>query len=73
MTCFGHECANDKEARAHGSFIAHRIGTQQILLPTSMGPLFSGAFAHVPTDAALLERLKSRGCSSEDEKGQNKD
>jgi len=25
----GHECANDAEARAHGSFIAHRIGTEK--------------------------------------------
>lgn len=25
----GHECANDDEAKAHGSFIAHRIGTEK--------------------------------------------
>jgi hypothetical protein len=25
----GHECVNDKEARDHGSFIAHRIGTEK--------------------------------------------
>ena len=25
----GHECANDKEARDHGSFIAHRTGTEK--------------------------------------------
>lgn len=25
----GHECANDKEAKDHGSFIAHRIGTEK--------------------------------------------
>jgi hypothetical protein len=25
----GHECANDNEAREHGSFIAHRIGTER--------------------------------------------
>jgi len=25
----GHECANDNEARDHGSFIAHRIGTER--------------------------------------------
>jgi hypothetical protein len=25
----GHECANDKEAEDHGSFIAHRIGTEK--------------------------------------------
>ncbi len=25
----GHECANDVEARDHGSFIAHRIGTEK--------------------------------------------
>jgi hypothetical protein len=25
----GHECANDKEAREHGSFIAHRIATER--------------------------------------------
>jgi hypothetical protein len=25
----GHECANDKEAQDHGSFIAHRIGTEK--------------------------------------------
>jgi hypothetical protein len=25
----GHECANDQEARDHGSFIAHRIGTEK--------------------------------------------
>ena len=25
----GHECANDNEARDHGSFIAHRIGTEK--------------------------------------------
>jgi hypothetical protein len=24
----GHECANDEEAKDHGSFIAHRIGTE---------------------------------------------
>jgi hypothetical protein len=24
----GHECADDKEAKDHGSFIAHRIGTE---------------------------------------------
>ena len=23
----GHECANEEEAREHGRFIAHRIGT----------------------------------------------
>jgi hypothetical protein len=26
---FGHECTNDKEAKAHASFIAHRIGTEK--------------------------------------------
>jgi hypothetical protein len=25
----GHECMNDEEARDHGSFIAHRIGTEK--------------------------------------------
>jgi hypothetical protein len=25
----GHECADDREARDHGSFIAHRIGTEK--------------------------------------------
>lgn len=25
----GHECGNDTEARDHGSFIAHRIGTEK--------------------------------------------
>ena len=25
----GHECANDDEAREHGNFIAHRIGTEK--------------------------------------------
>jgi hypothetical protein len=25
----GHECANDTEAKDHGSFIAHRIGTEK--------------------------------------------
>jgi hypothetical protein len=25
----GHECANDGEAREHGNFIAHRIGTEK--------------------------------------------
>jgi hypothetical protein len=25
----GHECANDKEAKDHGNFIAHRIGTEK--------------------------------------------
>jgi hypothetical protein len=25
----GHECANDREAKDHGSFIAHRIGTEK--------------------------------------------
>ena len=25
----GHECANDGEAIGHGSFIAHRIGTEK--------------------------------------------
>lgn len=25
----GHECSNDDEAREHGSFIAHRIGTER--------------------------------------------
>lgn len=25
----GHECENDEEARDHGSFIAHRIGTEK--------------------------------------------
>jgi hypothetical protein len=25
----GHDCANDKEAKDHGSFIAHRIGTEK--------------------------------------------
>jgi hypothetical protein len=25
----GHECADDDEAREHGSFIAHRIGTEK--------------------------------------------
>lgn len=25
----GHDCADDKEARDHGSFIAHRIGTEK--------------------------------------------
>jgi hypothetical protein len=25
----GQECANDKEAMDHGSFIAHRIGTEK--------------------------------------------
>jgi hypothetical protein len=25
----GHECANDEEAKDHGSFIAHRIGTEE--------------------------------------------
>jgi hypothetical protein len=25
----GHECMNDDEARDHGSFIAHRIGTEK--------------------------------------------
>ncbi|MGX1104620.1 MULTISPECIES: DUF6894 family protein [Bradyrhizobium] len=25
----GHDCADDKDARDHGSFIAHRIGTER--------------------------------------------
>jgi hypothetical protein len=25
----GHDCANDREAEDHGSFIAHRIGTEK--------------------------------------------
>jgi hypothetical protein len=25
----GHDCANDDEARQHGDFIAHRIGTEK--------------------------------------------
>jgi hypothetical protein len=25
----GHECSHDDEARAHGDFIAHRIGTEK--------------------------------------------
>jgi hypothetical protein len=25
----GHECANDKEAKDHGNFIAYRIGTEK--------------------------------------------
>jgi hypothetical protein len=25
----GHECSNNKEAEDHGSFIAHRIGTEK--------------------------------------------
>ena len=25
----GHECANNNEAKEHGSFIAHRIGTEK--------------------------------------------
>jgi hypothetical protein len=25
----GHECANDEEAKDHGSFFAHRIGTEK--------------------------------------------
>jgi hypothetical protein len=25
----GHECKNDDEAKEHGSFIAHRIGTEK--------------------------------------------
>jgi hypothetical protein len=25
----GHECTNDDEAKEHGSFIAHRIGTEK--------------------------------------------
>jgi hypothetical protein len=25
----GHECANDDQAKEHGSFIAHRIGTEK--------------------------------------------
>lgn len=25
----GHECADDEEAKDHGSFIAHRIGTEK--------------------------------------------
>jgi hypothetical protein len=25
----GHECGDDREARDHGSFIAHRIGTEK--------------------------------------------
>jgi len=25
----GHDCADDKEAREHASFIAHRIGTEK--------------------------------------------
>jgi hypothetical protein len=25
----GHQCANDDEAKEHGSFIAHRIGTEK--------------------------------------------
>ena len=25
----GHECSNDDEAREHGSFIAHRVGTEK--------------------------------------------
>jgi hypothetical protein len=25
----GHECTNDEEAKEHGSFIAHRIGTEK--------------------------------------------
>jgi len=25
----GHECINDEEAKEHGSFIAHRVGTEK--------------------------------------------
>jgi hypothetical protein len=25
----GHDCADDREAKEHGSFIAHRIGTEK--------------------------------------------
>jgi hypothetical protein len=25
----GHECANDEDAKDHGNFIAHRIGTEK--------------------------------------------
>jgi hypothetical protein len=25
----GHDCSDDREARDHGSFIAHRIGTEK--------------------------------------------
>jgi hypothetical protein len=25
----GHDCANDREAKDHGDFIAHRIGTEK--------------------------------------------
>ncbi|MBR0750936.1 hypothetical protein JQ604_01985 [Bradyrhizobium jicamae] len=25
----GHDCTDDREAEAHGSFIAHRIGTEK--------------------------------------------
>jgi hypothetical protein len=25
----GHDCANDREAKDHGNFIAHRIGTEK--------------------------------------------
>ena len=25
----GHDCENDAEARDHGSFIAHRVGTEK--------------------------------------------
>lgn len=25
----GHECENDREAKDHGNFIAHRIGTEK--------------------------------------------
>jgi hypothetical protein len=25
----GHECKNDEEAKEHGTFIAHRIGTEK--------------------------------------------
>jgi hypothetical protein len=41
----GHECANDKEAKDHGSFIAHRIGTEK------PGMIREGNFISVKNDS----------------------
>jgi hypothetical protein len=40
----GHECANDEEARDHGNFIAHRIGTEK------PGMVREGNYISVVTD-----------------------
>jgi hypothetical protein len=44
----GHECADDAEAKDHGDFIAHRIGTEK------PGLVLDGSYISV-CDAGVLE------------------